>query len=57
MAKGSKGRHGGGHKDRQRGAEASDKREADREAQKRIAEQRGLPDTSGRKGRHRKRGS
>lgn len=57
MAKGSKGRHGGGHKARQRGAEASGKREADREAQKRIAEQRGLPDTSGRKGRHRKRGS
>jgi hypothetical protein len=37
MAKGgSSGRHGGGHKDRQRGANASDRKAAERATQARI---------------------
>lgn len=50
MAKGSSGRHGGGHKDRQRGANASDKREADRNYQFQLASERGKS-TDGRKGK------
>jgi hypothetical protein len=38
--KGSSGKHGGGHKVRQRGANASDRRKAEQEKQARIARDR-----------------
>lgn len=46
---GSGGRHGGGHKDRQRGAGNADRKQAERDKQARIAQERGQRDTSGRK--------
>lgn len=46
----SQGRHGGGHKDRQRGADGGKSRkDAERAKQARIAQSRGQADTSGRK--------
>lgn len=48
---GSSGKHGGGHKVRQRGANASDRKAAERAKQERIAAKRGQKDTSGRKGK------
>lgn len=48
MAKGgSSGRHGGGHKVRQRGANASDRRAAERAKQAKIAKERGTKDRKG----------
>lgn len=50
MAKGgSSGKHGGGHKVRQRGANASDRKAAERAKQARIAKERGERDKSGKK--------
>jgi hypothetical protein len=50
MAKqGSSGKHGGGHKDRDRGANASDRKQAEREKQAKIAKERGERDKSGKK--------
>ena len=46
---GSGGRHGGGHTDRQRGANASDRKANERAKQAKIAAQRGQQDHSGRK--------
>lgn len=40
VKRGSSGRHGGGHKVRQRGANASDRKQAEREKQARIAAKR-----------------
>ena len=48
---GSKGKHGGGHKDRQRAGDASTRKQAEREKQARIARARGQRDTSGKKGK------
>jgi hypothetical protein len=47
--KGSTGKHGGGHKVRDRGANASDRKQAEKDKQARIAEERGERDKSGRK--------
>jgi len=50
MAKaGSSGKHGGGHKDRQRGKDASTRKQIERDKQAKIAAQRGERDKSGRK--------
>jgi hypothetical protein len=49
MKTGSGGRHGGGHKARDRGANATDRRAAEREKQARIARDRGQRDRSGKK--------
>ena len=46
---GSSGRHGGGHKDPQRGANKSERVQAERAKQARIAKQRGERDRSGKK--------
>jgi hypothetical protein len=51
---GSGGQHGGGHKDRQRGANASDRRQVERDKQARIARERGQQDRSGRNRRGRR---
>jgi hypothetical protein len=53
MAKGgSSGKHGGGHKDRDRDKDGgAGRKAADRRAQARIAKARGQRDTSGRKGK------
>jgi hypothetical protein len=47
--KGSTGKHGGGHKVRQRGANASTRKQAERDKQDRIAKERGERDKSGKK--------
>jgi len=49
VKRGSSGQHGGGHKDRQRGANASDRKKAEREKQDKIAKERGERDQSGKK--------
>jgi hypothetical protein len=46
---GSSGQHGGGHKDRDRGKNASDRKAAERQKQAKIAKSRGQRDKSGRK--------
>jgi hypothetical protein len=46
---GSGGRHGGGHQDRNRGANASARKANERAKQAAIAKQRGQQDRSGRK--------
>lgn len=46
---GSSGRHGGGHKDRDRGANKSDRVKAEREKQARIARERGERNKAGKK--------
>ena len=50
MAKaGSSGKHGGGHKDRQRGKDASTRKQIERDKQAKIRAQRGERDKSGKK--------